>query len=612
MKKISLLIMLALFTALLCYAQKEVKKKEPKTSQTYSRNSLTPMLLDYPGYKYNSELKSIFKSYDPGIKYDRNYVSPENLSMPDTLMSDGGGAGFVDKAINKVKKIFKGEQPDVKAKVIYNKLVEQNYHSKLMEDWYDVKNDGTYSTKLIAERGNFNASKADKDAAKMSAMGSSMLADAGLKLIGNSHIALYDFSNLISMKDNYDRIDAKNKETSRKSGGTIAFTPTDRTENGFKGQISVYVYKYMYSDTIDGLFKQSFANDKVDLKKFERLCRETNVNPFKLVYTETVKVEKTQLNTAPDQKPKDVLFSDAVDKAMKKLSLKMANNYDPFRVVAKVRGDEKIEARLGKKEGLLIDQRFTVWRAKYNEKNAKQTFQKRGVVRVKKVADNFNTDATTEFYQVWGISSEMGDILQQNDDLGMGITLGYGLGALGGIYGRFEYNTVPLMDKYLNMPPFINSLKIYGDLHFQTKTYGGEEGDVLPEADYDFLRFHVGLSKDFYFMRNFHATPFIGIGAERGVLEPKEEWEWEYEKVNFNVTSLDMGARVAANLFIQQLQAIASVHFNMPISEVKIEDQDEDPLDFYDSEGNVKKYKWDEFFDGRKGLWFDLGLRFQF
>ena len=170
------------------------------------------------------------------------------------------------------------------------------------------------------------------------------------------------------------------------------------------------------------------------------------------------------------------------------------------------------------------------------------------------------------------------------NDKGIGLYANYGTGSVGGVEIGAEYMVSKLLAKYIGFSP--TSLKLFGEYGMESKVYSSQSSKSI-----DFTRFNVGVSKSFYFAKNFQLEPFFAYGSEKATLEGEEG------NVRFLKYGVKFGANIAYNL--QFVVGLNNYDFLSGIT---------------DKEGNkiVDSGTWDENFNGRKGISFDFGLRFQF
>jgi len=570
----------------------QVKKRGP--ADDYSRSSMSYLLLDFENEKYASYLRKAINNTSVPSKFDKNDLSKKYIKAP---YSHGPTSASTS---NNAKKIRRA-------------LVAENYAVDVIKYWWEVKDDGSYSTSLIQKRGYYNATDDDVNKVDATKVGRARLGDAGLKLLGNSYVLVLDYQNIKTMKDIYDAKDKAARAKAKKD--STEFIPVKRTQNGFKGKCTAYLFQMNYSDTVQGYFDEAFIDDKkIDIDKLNKVFNSV-YTPLKLVTTQVEKVSGVQMNPgetlAPArQKSKDqlavVLVNDGIRSSLSKIEKRIA----AFRVKAPVTNISPIRAKIGTKESVTHERRFYVW--EYFESNKGNIQGKRkGVIRARRVKNNKSDELgltqESEFYQIGGGTIREGMTLQERKDAGFGIGGGYG--SIGGIV-RVDANVGQL----LNIPS--RQLKLYGELIFNNKEYSNVQIALVPgstmraEEKYNEFKFAVGILKEYPIGRgNSRIGWKMGYTGET-ITWPDEENpdpnDPERSGEQLSATGFAWGLQYGINLFSHSVHLIGSLnghHYGKPTYKSGIEDAEDSPLD--DSYSDI--------FDGKKSsISFDLSLRISF
>jgi hypothetical protein len=606
MKQVILfLTALILFSPFVMNAQKS-EKNEKKVEENYARNSITYFLLDFGNEKYSEIIKSSFDDINITGKFDDNneFFANRVINAPFKRIVKNN-SNKMKKSLLKQFKSKELYQPDSIDNILNDYLLKNKYANNLIYKWWQIEPDGSFpedfANSIIAKRGLYNATDVDYNVARAKKIGMADLTNAGAGLIDNSHLLFFDYSDIITMKEYYDNLDKNNEKKA------------ERKMNGYKGKVTVYLFKLNYNEIAQGSFDKSFNEEnKFDKNTFESYYKD-EPNPIKFIVKVDAEVSGIQHNAdQPQMKDKkqitkEGLFNQLVNDGVDQVIFKITRAYETFKVKSPLVYKKKtIGAKIGKKEGLKIDQRYFVYEYKAeadDEGNITDgEFKRRGVCRAKLVIDNTElklgkTD-TSLYYQVAGRNLDNGWIMQQNEDLGFGISLGYSLGQIGGLNGRIEYNSTQLLNEFFSFP--VTSLKLWADIGFQSKEYGNEENVWIGKDDFSFLRYTFGLSKDFYFARNFHITPFVGYGLE------KVTWEELEGEEGIQTSLLDAGMRLSINI-LYNIQAVTSINYYMPMGDLTWTDKDGEVNEFV---GDTPA--WADIFTDRKGVSLNIGIRYQF
>lgn len=584
-------------------------KESHATSNEYSRNALTLVLLDFNNESFSTELKEIFnKKVKVPDKFDDNLVSTRfmktNLSR-DLLYKTEGGKTVKNKEGVDTKEPIITSTNRIKSLLIDNKISNQ-----IIAKWFNRNSYGEFNYNLIKERGIYNAKDADFKTANSSKLGIKELQNAGEKLLQKSFIMVCDYSGIRTMEEIYIAKDEANRKAATNTN--TEFKPIKRTQNGYSGSIIVHLFKIDFNDSISSIFSNElWVDDKFPENKDEKNLRINNFNNFNfpqfLIKTVTAEAEGLQYNAdqgilAPSvQLSQQELFALLVDNGINAALEEIEKTYSEFRVKAPVTSVNPIGIKIGTKEGLKLDKRYFVLEKREDNKN--NPYIKRiAVIRSKKVIDNRasiggKTD-TSLFYQTAGRKIKNNVMYaEQANDLGMGIVVGYTVGEIGGLSGRIEYNISQLMGT-AKLPTAIRAFVEGG---FEFKNYNVESTLLgLAESEdvvHGFVRLGAGLEKDFYFFRNYHICPFVAYDYEMMQFKLNET---DTDPYSFYTFILHAGLRFGANI-THNIQFITSVNYFLP-GNVNLSKGDQE----YSIDG-----KWSDLFKDRKGLSYEFGLRFQ-
>ncbi|MBN1252439.1 MAG: hypothetical protein JXR51_11760 [Bacteroidales bacterium] len=571
------------------YSQNTDIVKKNGHEESYSRSSFSYILLDFSNENYSDMLRNAINNAQVPSKFDHNNLNEKIINSP----------------YQHTSVISYGNKNNTKS--VTNSIISNNYALKLIKYWWNIDQQGNYSTDLVKKRGFYNATDIEVDKADAEKRGRNAIADAGAKLIANSYILVVDYHDIKTMKEIYDKQDADRKKAAEKN--KTEFKPVKRVKNGYMGKLTSYLLRLNYNDTIDGYFYQSFYENenRIDNKKLNDIYNNIST-PFKFMTVTNTEADGTQYNKgqilAPAiQKSKqqliDKLVSDGIEKALSQIE----KDFEQFRVKTPVFSVHPIKAKVGKKEGLTQDRRYFIWSYAQNSKG-NTIAQKKGVVRAKKITDNrkdeLGNTSTSTFYQVAGHKIDVGMTMQEKKDFGLDLSFGYAPLDMGGFVFRGGIN----VGQFLNFP--MSQVKIYGDFAFQAKEYPtanftdiGITIDSDPKK-FNFSRFAVGIQKEFYFARNFHFSVFGGIAGET-----VSNWDTEVDGEELSTTMINFGARFGINVTHNvQLETTAGTYSFYGKAKYKENSDAKDGVEI--------DYTWDEIFIDRSPAYFDISLRILF
>ncbi len=579
----NLLLLLIVLSNFSSFAQNtdQVKKKGPADS--YARSSISYLLLDFSNEKYASMLKDAINNTTMPSKFDNNDLKKKVIPAP---YYHSENIGLIKQNTESVRKA----------------LVSENYAIDVVKYWWKIRSDGSYSTDLIKERGEYNATDDDFDKAMATKVGRAKIGDQGLKLIGNSYVLVLDYNNIQSMDEIYDAQDKAARATAEKN--KTEFKPVKRIKNGFIGKITSYLFKMNYPDTVQGYFDESFIDEKkIDLGKLNNIFSQV-YSPLTLITTESQSVEGTQPNPgeflAPKvQKSREELMAVLVNNGVTKSLNLIETRIEAFRVKTPVTNVNPIRAKIGRKESLTHERRYFVWEYVSNASD-NVVARKKGVIRAGKVIDNrqdeLGNTRESSFYQIGGGKITEGMTLQEAKDMGIG--LGAGIGSDGFVM-RLDIN----IGQWIDMP--LKQWKLYGDLGISKKEL---EWELFPAAsttfptgpaDFSSTKFSVGLLKDIPFMHNFHLGAYLGYGFETLT------WDDAEDKESLNASGLQFGAKIGMNLFSPSFQVIGTIN-GYGFGNVQYTPAGENP------ESEDLGVKWADMFPDKQSVSFNLSLRLNF
>ena len=423
-------------------------------SQSYSRNSITPIYLNYSDGSLG--LVKFSDSVQLPEKYDYNYYGNNTLSVSFPMVSPF--KKIADELWNQISEMNKSalQNPSILKESGYLKLNER-YHEAVKNLNYDdsvkyikvfeeIKSKkiankilasilidpklGYMTTDVIAKRAEYNASDADYLKAMNSETKMSAIRDKGLDLLKNVYFIILDIPSQQSVNDKK--------------------TPENKT-------INVYGIAFLFQIDIDSINRTGQFDQLIFTETDNNKSRIFNdfEFPLKLVLTEGANGSTTNFTIDAGESAKALLKSLAGRSADANTAVKykykstdqinrelaqgvfssalsaFARKYPPFQVKVPVFASNPIRAKIGAKESLSTDDLFKVTENRLG-KDGKIEEYKIGWVRVKKVADNLKVaDGKMEpskFYKVGSKKVEKGMKLSERPEIGITIGVNYGIG----------------------------------------------------------------------------------------------------------------------------------------------------------------------------------------
>ncbi len=518
----------------------------------YNRNALTVLILDNNG-NCISDIKKAAETLQIPEKFDDNNLTIRYFSAPST-------------------------RDQIKQSIDNLKLSNQ-----ILAQWFsrDIKT-GKFNMSLIAKRGMYNATADDMIKASTSKLGLEKIKDAGRALVNNSYIQILDIRNVISMEEYYNKVDASARKSAAEKG--TEFVPVNRTQNGWIGEVFSFLYK-IDSNAVDSLYNKMWIYEDDDLftqnaKKalFDKATFGVSFVMMEKADASAIQYNPGQTLSSKVQLTRAELFAKLNNSAFQNSLFLHETNLEAFRVKTSVYAISPIRAKIGTKEGLSIDQRYFVFE-NFQNKKGETRYKRRGVVRAEKVANNstvaiINSVILSDFYQTAGRKLEPGMTMQQRNDIGLGITFGKTLnGEMGGFNGKVE--------KTVGFTP---QLKVF--------LAGSIESKDSSTISFQYLRYQIGVSKGFYFARNFSIAAFFGYGIE------KATWTINSTDKNMSTAFYNAGAYATINI-LNNVQIVGTANYYILSGNA------------YDDKVKDLGIAYDKRFVKRKGLSLDIGLRIE-
>ena len=456
-----------------------------------------------------------------------NRGEPLSIAVIEQMAANGISAKYNDNHVSRnVIAIPRGE-PISETKL--TNLLQTQITKEIAKIWFPFdKENNEYSRKVMYDRGLDAATYQDERTAGATFRQNAWLQDAGKWLINRSYIVVYDIHNIRQTKD--------------------------RAAKGYMADCDVYLYKLDWSE-------QHYAT----LFTVPNNSNPDYINQITLPIQHLASlVGKSLLRNISVSEPEN--WND--DLVLKHFAQEIANNAEiymsqvnaDFQVQTPIYSTSPIKAQIGIKEGLKVDQRYYVYELSQSA-SGETKWKRKGVIRVRKVADNRNNNTlTSDFYQVTGSKLKAGMNLVQTSNAGIGISI---YGASTEINALLEMNMSLWAGKHgLGSTNFPYGTKVFikYTLPFNKMTTDivHVDGDIEKVRSLGILG--GGLSKDLCFAKFLSLTPYVGF---TGMLA--------FEKLQPALTQINkmrIGVEAGNNLSVA-LSPVVSIIGNANFNSVK-------------------------------------------
>lgn len=419
---------LFLFVALAITASASAQNKPAEVK--YRRSSLHSIMVDDAKLPNAKVIKDVFTKQPLPEKYNDHSLASRSFQPDKYLLTaeekKALGAKTESKAAGKMKGAAKGaaagatgglvDTTDAKymPQVIEKYLAENNVARDLVAKWFNRGANGAFNMNLIGERGSYDATAMQVNAAKGSARGLASIADAGVELIGNTFVVATRF-NYVSKKEIYDAAQAALAATAAVGGGAAAgklkgkvpgggsvpnvpITPEmqaakdaayKKATEGYIVQCTSYLYQLVWNDSVEAVFYNDLWMDdsKIDAKKKEAF---DNSKLFTMKYIGDGKAVANVPLSLKKKRTDEELIAVATQNASDAAIAKLQRDYEVFKTKTPLYSGNPITAKIGLKEGIEPGDKFEVLEQQLDEKTGKTKYVKKGKIKVDgdKIWDN--------------------------------------------------------------------------------------------------------------------------------------------------------------------------------------------------------------------------------
>lgn len=529
--------------------------------------------------KYNRSSLTIISLETNDLMSQNMADELHQLPVPDKFYCTKINNKFLNPRIRRINSIDFAQEisPDTMMEWFAKHKIAQ----QVLSVWFNRQKDGTFNIDTLKARGMYNANDNEFQRATTSKRGINALMDEGLKLIDQSYILVFDFHNITSFEDFYRLNNTPKKE---------------RTQTGFIGDAKIYVYKLVFDEnTANDFFEKFWITPGDPMSARKKTDFENHRFDFEVKTKTITRIQASQSTKGLIKvraKKTDREFLREMAQSALAMTLDGLEYYEPdVQVKAMVSDIKPIAAKIGKKEDLKFESRYFVYENQ-QDKEGNTDAKRIGVVKAYKVMDNREvTSGQTRpslFYQIAGKKIDpFGMYLVSKDSWGLNLASGIQVGGKAGFQFRGEYYISKNLGRLV---PAGRSGKCLTSVSFYTE-FGvlNESQYPLGKVAYSSLTFGIG--KSIYLGRNFHLTPFWGIGYEQA------KWDELYGG-SVSEPRMEYGLRSGVNLR-HNIQLMPG--FSMVQSMGQASEQDAD--------GNTLGTYFGPAFDGRSGPAFSLGLR---
>lgn len=341
----------------------------------YRRSALYSVLVRHPDKEFGKDIDTVFRRIPIPDKFDNHNLKVRSID---------------------VVSINKGLSKDENTQATIEKFLSVNaIPRRLVAKWFNRKEgrsgDGTFDTRLIAERGLYGASFEDVLTAKHSVRGKSLLMDAGENLIANTYIIFNDIRYLDKEEvagATAAGIAIAGAIASQFTGGLTSIAISASTSGatrlassiaGFRVTVTSYLYRLEWNEEIAYTFYDKYYMTEPDDVKKKAFSGEKDLFTVKYIGSfKSVSGQTTLKGTAS----KNDMIRKVCERALDVNIANLQHKFEEFRVKTPLYGVEPLSAKIGLKEDVSADRKYEVLEIVENEDGIIE-YKRVGVIKPK-------------------------------------------------------------------------------------------------------------------------------------------------------------------------------------------------------------------------------------
>ena len=388
MKRIYILSILAMAAVL----PQSMYAQDVDSAMSYRRSSLYSFMISHPDKKMDSEIVGAFMALETPDKYNNHDLSVKCIT------SDSNKEDL---------------QLEVEEFFVRNDVAK-----RLVSKWFlRNKETGGFEPSLVLDRGLYDASALDVEAASQTKRGVDALADGGYELINNTFVIVNDIT-YVDHEANADVAtgimaviggiatavtgDENNIVTSLTTLGSMVSSMI----SGFAVNTTSYLYQLDWNDSVANYFYDNYYYDKPALDSASqaafladaeiaarKAAFEADDSTFRLKYVGSYKARSDNPVLRGLYNPEDV-FRKVCARAIDKNVMNLQKEFDQFKVkvpISSVDAEAKtVTAKIGMKEGVTAKSKYEILVPVFDEATGKFKYNRKGTLKPdpKKIWDN--------------------------------------------------------------------------------------------------------------------------------------------------------------------------------------------------------------------------------
>lgn len=356
----------------------------------YRRNALATMLVFHPEDEFGINIYEAFDSLPLPDKYDDQNIGMRVIDNSQIVDVQRNDTGFYKATYGHPLTTIEIQRNAV---AIENLLNKARVGQRLVSKWFNFQGESLdeafFDTRLIQERGQYNASDVDVAVAMQTVRGVAALSDAGEELISQTFVLVNDITYVTAEQEAEvakatlsvlgSIVDALFGGDTGKNLASTAGAIAD-SFTGFKVKTHSYLYQLDWNDSIANIFYTYYYTSKPDTAKISAYLE--NPALFRVRYV-AHEYEFDKKSTLKGQYERSELVKTICARSMDKNIVALAKQYEDFKVKTPVysvlhNDNGKIKgytAKIGMKEGISEKSKFQVVQRIIDPKTDKTTYK---------------------------------------------------------------------------------------------------------------------------------------------------------------------------------------------------------------------------------------------
>lgn len=356
----------------------------------YRRNALATMLVFHPEDEFGINIYEAFDSLPLPDKYDDQNIGMRVIDNSQIVGVQRNDTGFYKATYGHPLTTIEIQRNAV---AIENLLNKARVGQRLVSKWFNFQgeslDDAFFDTKLIQERGQYNASDVDVAVALQTVRGVAALSDAGEELISQTFVLVNDITYVTAEQEAEvakatlsvlgSIVDALFGGDTGKNLASTAGAIAD-SFTGFKVKTHSYLYQLEWNDSIANIFYTTYYTATPDSAKIMAFIDDNSLFRVRYVAHE---YEFDKKSTLKGQYERSELVKTICARSMDKNIVALAKQYEDFKVktpVYSVLYNDKghiqgYAAKIGMKEGISDKSKFQVVQRVIDTKTEKTTYK---------------------------------------------------------------------------------------------------------------------------------------------------------------------------------------------------------------------------------------------